>query len=121
MKKAPVKKQVTKIVSKPKVSLKQRFTTLVNSVRSRIYNVIKRVKPQSKKAKKPTKEEQKARRDQQSRGILGIGLLFVVVSITYSSYVIFNGVDSNASRIMLIPQVVFALYTLCKAFSKIYK
>lgn len=109
-----------KKTSKPTVPLKQRIVVLMKKVRSYFDNVIGKVLHR-KKAKKPTKAEQKLARQQQMRGILGIGALFVVVSIAYSTYVIFNGVDSTASRVMLIPQVVFAVYTLVKAFSKIYK
>ncbi len=107
--------------SKPKVSFKKRLTGVRDNIRGRFNNVLKKVSPHRKKAKKLTKIEKKAIREQNMRGILGIGLLFVVVSITYSTYVIFNGVSSTASRVMLVPQVVFALLTLFKAFSKIYK
>lgn len=109
-----------KKTSKPTVPLKQRIVALTKKVRSYFDNVLGKVLHR-KKAKKLTKAEQKLARQQQMRGILGIGALFVVVSIAYSTYVIFNGVDSTASRVMLIPQVVFAVYTLFKAFSKIYK
>lgn len=87
-------------------------------------NIFRRSALELKPAKKVTnntKNERKISLQQKFRVILGIGLLFVVVSIIYSSYVIFNGVDSSASRVLLIPQVVFALTTLFKAFSKIYK
>ncbi len=107
--------------SKPKVSFKKRLTGVRDNIRGRFNNALKKVLPHRKKAKKLTKIEKKAIREQNMRGILGIGLLFVVVSITYSTYVIFNGVSSTASRVMLVPQVVFALLTLFKAFSKIYK
>lgn len=107
--------------SKPKVSVKARLTGVKAKVRTRFNNVVKKIVPHRKKAKKTTKIEKKLNHEQQMRGILGIGLLFVVVSIIYSTYVIFNGVSSTASRVMLIPQVVFAALTLFKAFSKIYK
>lgn len=89
------------------------------------FNDLKRqLKPEkkpSKLSKKAQIEQKKTSREDQKRGILGIGDLFVVVSIAYSSYVITNGVHSTASRVMLVPQVVFAVYKLIKAFSKIYK
>jgi hypothetical protein len=113
--------KVDKSLSEKKVTLKQRVTGVVSKVRGRFNNVVNKVKSPRKKAKKLTKDVKKARREQNVRGILGIGLLFVVVSITYSTYVIYNGVSSTASRVMLVPQVVFALLTLFKAFSKIYK
>lgn len=106
---------------KAKVSPKDRVKAILKAIRARFDNILKKLKLKGKKTKKATKMQKKLERQQQIRGILGLGLLFVVVSITYSTYVIYNGVSSSASRLMLIPQVVFALYTLFKAFSKIYK
>ncbi len=108
-------------LKKPNIQLKARIKTLFARLRKLFNNVVNKAKPHRKSVKKVTKKQQKLNREQQMRGILGIGLLFVVVSITYSTYVIFNGVDSSASRLLLAPQVFFALYTLFKAFSKIYK
>lgn len=132
-KKKVTKKQSKVLTDKPKKTvvttpLKTKIYNLVSGVVAKIvsfvvktYNKLPRFKHLKKYNKKLTKSQKQAIREQQVRGILGIGLLFVVVSITYSSYVIFNGVDSSASRLMLAPQVVFALITLFKAFSKIYK
>lgn len=113
---------------KAKPSLVDRFKADMKSraaqSRSGFNDIMSRLKPAkkpSKLSKKAQKEQKKAVREQHKRGILGLGLLFVIVSIAYSSYVIFNGVHSTASRVMLVPQVVFALLTLIKAFSKIYK
>lgn len=97
--------------------IKERVSAVIKSVRERF----SKLKLHRKPSKKLSKDDKKALREQQKRGILGIGLLFVVVSIAYSSYVILNGVDSIASKVMLVPQVAFALRSLIKAFSKIYK
>lgn len=79
------------------------------------------VKSPRKKAKKSAKVNKKTTKKQRNHAILGIGQLLVVVSIAYSTAVIFIGVDSLESRIALLPQVVFATITLLKAFSKLYK
>lgn len=100
---------------------KESFKSKVNVKLTGVKTFVKKLKPSKKKTKKLTKEQKTLARQQKKRGILGIGLLFVVVSIAYSSYVIYNGVNSTASRVMLVPQVVFAVFTLFKAFSKIYK
>lgn len=63
----------------------------------------------------------KAPRKQVVNGILGIGLLFVIVSIAYSTYVTVLFVNNVASVVALVPQVLFATFTLLKAFSKLYK
>ena len=55
------------------------------------------------------------------RVILGIGQLLVVVSIIYSTAIVMIGVNSAESKILLVPQVVFALAILVKAFSKLNK
>ncbi len=112
------------LIGRIKAYLKADMSRRSAQSRSGFNDIMLRLKPAkkpSKLSKKAQKEQQKAVLDQHKRGILGLGLLFVVVSITYSSYVILNGVHSTASRVMLVPQVVFALLTLIKAFSKIYK
>ena len=93
--------------------IKGKVTTIVDRVKS--------LKKPRKKAKKPTKLERENARKERNRAIMGIGQLLVVVSIAYSTAVIFIGVDSMASKIALIPQVVFASYILLKAFSRLYK
>jgi hypothetical protein len=55
------------------------------------------------------------------RVILGIGQLLVVVSIIYSTAIVMIGVNSAESKILLVPQAVFALAILVKAFSKLNK
>lgn len=110
-----------KAVSKPKISLKSRIAAKLAPIKTRFNDVVNKIKHPRKKAKKPTKAEQKLVKQQRNRGILGIGLLLVVVSIIYSTSVIFIGVSSTISKIALFPQALFAFLTLIKAFSKIYK
>lgn len=117
----PVVKTSTSAVKRKKVSLKDRVVVKLQPARKKFNNILKNLKNPRKKSKKTTKLSQKLARQQQKRGILGIGLLFVVVSITYSTYVTRTFVDSSASIVALFPQAAFALYTLFKAFSKIYK
>lgn len=104
-----------------KTSIKAKINDTLQSVRSRINNAVDKMRKPKKKAKKVTKARREELREQRRNGILGIGLLLVVASIAYSTSVIFIGVDSDASRIALLPQALFALLTLIKAFSKFYK
>lgn len=122
-KKVEVTSKVSSVKRKamPKTSLKVGISNNISSIKGHFNNVLKKLKHPRKKAKKLTKTERKFLRQQNLRAILGIGLLLVIVSIAYSTTVIFIGVDSSASRLALLPQVVFALYTLIKAFSKFYK
>lgn len=125
MKTAPTKSKVTqkatkKVAKTPKVSLKARLLEKLQPVRSKFDNILARFKPR-KKAKKLTKVEKKAIRQQKIRGIIGIGLLFVVVSIAYSTYMTVLFVDGVMMAIALAPQVIFASIVLLIAFYKIYK
>lgn len=88
---------------------------------NKIHDITHKAKSPRKKGKKHTKKQIELIRAQQKRGILGIGLLLVVVSIAYSTLVIIAGVDGPISKIILLPQALFALVTLLKAFSKIYQ
>lgn len=102
-------------------SFKDRKEILFGKIRVHFNNTVHKMTPHRKKARKLTKAELKFHKEQNVRAILGIGLLLVVVSIAYSTTIIFLGVDSSASRLALLPQVIFALFTLIKAFSKFYK
>lgn len=90
-------------------------------LKGKLTEVVKGLKSSSRTKKKPTKAQLKLAQEERNRAILGIGLLLVVVSITYSTAVIFIGVNSIESRIALAPQVVFAVTILIKAFSKLYR
>lgn len=104
-----------------KVSLKQRLEAFKTALRSRLDNIKKRLGLKSKKVRKLTKNDRKLARQQKARGIIGIGLLFVVVSIAYSTYMTVLFVDGTAMVVALTPQVIFAAITLLIAFYKIYK
>lgn len=101
------------------VSIKSK--SVVSSVKGSLRSVLNRAKHPRKTSKKLTKLERETAKRQRKNAILGIGLLLVVVSIAYSTSVIYIGVDSEMSRIALLPQVVFGLITIFKAFSKLYR
>lgn len=118
------KRKVTpdvKTVPKSNVTLKNRIDSMKKAVLIQFDNTKKRLGFKSKKAKKLTKTERKLERQKKIRGIIGIGLLFVVVSIAYSTYMTVLFVDGAAMIVALTPQVVFATITLLIAFYKIYK
>jgi len=114
-------KKTNKTAKKEEKSLKEKLLNKLQLVSSKFNNIKKKLSQPRKKAKKLTKAEREIAKIERNHAILGIGQLLVVVSIAYSTSVIFIGVDSLESKIILIPQVVFALFTLLKAFSKLYK
>lgn len=107
----------------PAVYFNMLFGTIKSTlnVRSHFDNILKKINKQPKKAKKVTKAQKQEIQEQRKRGILGIGLLLVIVSIIYSTTVVREFVDSAASLVALAPQVIFAGVILVKAFSKLYK
>ena len=50
--------------------------------------------------------------------IMGVMLLLVTASIAYSSAVIIMGVDGYIAKALIAPQIVFAVMTLIKQFTK---
>ena len=122
--KVPTTKKVTKkpeVKAVSKTALKDRIDSVIVSVRGRIDNIKKGIVLRRKKAKKLTKSAKLAERKQKLHGIIGIGLLFVVVSIAYSTYMTVLFVDGTVMVLALAPQVAFAALTLLIAFYKIYK
>lgn len=118
------KRKVTpgaKTVPKSKVTLKDRIDNAKKAVVVHFNNTKKKLGFKSKKVKKLTKTERKLERQKKIRGIIGIGLLFVVVSIAYSTYMTVLFVDGSAMVVALVPQVTFATVILLIAFYKIYK
>lgn len=118
------KRKVTpgaKTVPKSKVTLKDRIDNAKKAVVVHFNNTKKKLGFKSKKVKKLTKTERKLERQKKIRGIIGIGLLFVVVSIAYSTYMTVLFVDGSAMVVALAPQVTFATVILLIAFYKIYK
>ena len=110
-----------KTVPKSKVTFKDRLDNAKKAVVVQFNNIKKRLGFKSKKAKKLTKTERKLERQKKIRGIIGIGLLFVVVSIAYSTYMTVLFVDGTEMVVALTPQVVFAIITLFIAFYKLFK
>lgn len=53
--------------------------------------------------------------------ILGLGLAFVIASITYSTYVVWVGTTGVGPKILLTPQMLFAAYVVYRVFSKTFK
>jgi len=103
------------------ISLKKRMFAILQPARKKINNIVKKINQPRKKAKKTTKVERALILQQRKNGILGIWLLLVVVSIAYSTSVTRTFVNSNASLIALAPQAIFAIITIVKSFSKLYK
>lgn len=114
--KTPVKKQ-----SKKTLDLAKRFEDAKKSVRGFLNNTKKKVVSYRKKAQKLTKMQKKELRQRKLHGIIGIGLLFVIVSIAYSTYMTNLFVDGVMMIVALTPQVAFAAITLFIAFYKLYK
>ena len=106
-----------------KYKLKFEFTPIkaIKTAAIEATKAVKKVKLAPKKAKKLTKAEKEQAKRERNNVIMGIGQLLVFVSIAYSTATIFIGVDSPESRIALLPQAVFGLVILAKAFSKLYK
>lgn len=98
--------------------MRKSVTVQLKRLNKRINKLVKKLR---KKPAKTTVAERALARQQRNRAILGIGQLLVVVSIAYSTAVIYIGVDSISSRVALLPQATFALIILTQAFSKLYK
>lgn len=124
VKTAPSKAKVSKATKATPVkgkSLKEKLSDRLQPVRSKIDNIVRKVKQPRKKAKKTTKAERLEIRKQKIRGIIGIGLLLTVVSIVYSTYMVNLFVDGTEMIVALAPQVIFATLISIYAFYKIYK
>jgi hypothetical protein len=75
----------------------------------------------TKKPKEVTEVQAWGSWDKHWRATLGIGLLLAIVSIAFSTYVTITFVGGHGVYVALAPQVVFAVASLVRAFSKIYK
>lgn len=60
--------------------------------------------------------EQKAPRDYSK--VTGVGMLLVIASIAFSSYIVIMGVEQLVPKLMLVPQVLFAAIEAVKRFTK---
>lgn len=126
--KKTVNKAKPTVKKKPQVTVKSRLSAAKKFIIAKLMvlklkfeGVVNKALHPKKTAKKMTKKERELVIIQRKNGIMGIGLLLVIVSITYSTYIVRTFVDTNLSLLALAPQVVFALYILLKAFSKLYK
>lgn len=63
-----------------------------------------------------SKKEPKAPRD--FNKLTGVLQLFVLISVSYSTYVVFLGTNGYAAKVMLIPQAIFAAYLAVTKFTK---
>lgn len=80
-----------------------------------------RRKSKDENSSKPANKSNKKVEKQASFGILGIALLFVIVSIAYSSTVILLGTDGLLPKIALAPQILFGVGVLAYVFYKATK
>lgn len=122
--KPAVSKEYLKILEDKKhkdVTYKDVILKKISRIRTILANVVNKVKHPNKKVKKLTKIELELAKNQQKNVIIGICQLLVVVSIAYSSTIVYVGVNSFASKVALAPQIIFALIILVKSFSKLYK
>lgn len=75
-----------------------------------------------KQMKKDVKEKQKANSsswvEDSKNVIIGISLVLIFISISYSTVIILKGTNDIVSHIMIIPQSIFALYLLISSFVK---
>ena len=53
-----------------------------------------------------------------SAKIVGISLLLVVLSIAYTTTVIFMGTDGIEAKVLTTPQIIFAVVLALKQFTK---
>lgn len=116
-----IPRTMTKKVTKQRKSVKEVLKTNGANLKAGVFTLATKVKSPKKSAKKLTKAQKKENKEHRLRVIMGIGLLLVVVSIGYSTTVILTLVDSIVALLVLTPQIAFAVITIFKAFSKIYK
>lgn len=63
----------------------------------------------------------KTKKDKSPRNyskLVGVLQLFVLVSISYSTYVVFLGTNGYTPKIMLVPQAIYAAYLSVLKFTK---
>ena len=112
---------MTKKISRPRRSVKELLADNASNLKSGVFTRAKQSESTKKPAKPLTKKQQDEKKRHRKNVIMGLGLLFVVASIAYSTSVVTTFVDSQQSLILLAPQVAFAIITIFKAFSKLYK
>lgn len=70
--------------------------------------------PKQKKAEKAPK----TRNPLNLGGIMGVLQLFVVASISYSSYIVIMGTDGLIPKLLIAPQIAWATVILITKFTK---
>lgn len=76
------------------------------------------MKKQTKEAPKSDVKNTKKQSGNAKNGIIGLGMLFVIASIAYTTAVIWLGTEGYVSKALTAPQVIFALIVLVKRFTK---
>jgi len=68
---------------------------------------------------KTTKEAPKPKKNRNINiKVTGIAMLFVLASIVFSSFVVYNGTTGIEYKVLLIPQMLFAAVIAIKQFTK---
>lgn len=67
--------------------------------------------------KKQSKNNTDKPSKQKLNGIIGLLQLLVVISVAYSSYVVWFGTTGLAEKIMLVPQMTYAAVVLIRKFN----
>lgn len=70
----------------------------------------------SKEAAAPKKAAKNS--NDKANGIIGLLMLLVVLSIAYSTYVVWFGTTGLVPKVLLAPQLIFAAVVLIKKFNK---
>ena len=78
--------------------------------------MINKLKKQTTEAAAPKKAAKNS--NNKANGIIGLLMLLVVLSIAYSTYVVWFGTTGLVPKVMLAPQIVFAAVILIKKFNK---
>lgn len=66
----------------------------------------------------PVKKSSKENNKNKYNGIIGLLMLLVVLSIAYSTYVVWFGTTGLVPKILLAPQIIFAAVILVQKFNK---
>lgn len=102
----------------PLDKLPQAVYTVISSITLRYKQLEKRLKETKmfKKLQKklPTKQQMKSA----ANTLFMVYMVFVLVSIAFSTYMVYFGSERTADKIMLAPQALFAAGLLIYVFSK---
>ena len=76
------------------------------------------MKNKSTEAPKSDVKNTKKQTSNAKAGIIGMGMLFVIASIAYTTTVIWLGTEGYISKVLTAPQVIFSVIVLVKRFTK---